>query len=235
MSDSANTPAMTNNHAHEDTDTATLIADETPEPVPSKRRLESRRRILAAARQLFVERGYHATRPQDISKAAGVGHGTFYLHFADKLECFLAFAEEASKELEAFSEEHYGGFSEQNQGGELRPLEEGIREVLKSVFEYSAENPGVLAAALTDINVLATEDTQSLMPIDRWAEQWATTIEALAAEGSVAPDIDPMFAGHVLVGMIRQGGAYASRAGLPPEETLDKLTRSIVRSLTSKA
>jgi len=224
MSDSANTPRMTNTHASDDADTATLTIDEKPTPVPSKRRLESRQRILAAARQLFVERGYHGTRPQDISKAAGVGHGTFYLHFSDKLECFLAFAEEASAELEMFAEEHHvDGHS----------LEEGIRKVLRAVFEYSAENPGVLAAALTDINVLAVDETEKVMPVDRWAEQWARTIEAWAAEGVVAPDTDPMFAGHVLVGMIRQGGAYAYRVGLEPEEALDKLTRSIVRSLTT--
>lgn len=224
MSYSANTADMTNNHAPEDGDTATLTAEKAPAPAPSKRRLESRRRILAAARQLFVERGYHGTRPQDISKAAGVGHGTFYLHFADKLECFLAFAEEASAELEKFAEENHA---------DVHSLEEGIREVLKAVFEYSEENPGVLAAALTDINVLAVDETDKMMPVDRWAEQWADTIQEWADKGVVAPDTDPMFAGHVLVGMIRQGGAYAYRAGLEPEETLEKLTRSIVRSLTT--
>lgn len=226
MSDSANTADMTNTYAPEDGETATLAVDDAPSPAPSKRRLESRRRILAAARQLFVERGYHGTRPQDISKAAGVGHGTFYLHFADKLECFLAFAEEASAELEKFAEEHHA---------DVHSVEEGIREVLKAVFEYSEENPGVLAAALTDINVLAVDETDKVMPVDRWAEQWADKIQEWAEEGAVAPDIDPKFAGHVLVGMIRQGGAYAYRAGLEQEETLEKLTRSIVRSLTSTA
>lgn len=224
MSYSANTADMTNNHAPEDVDIATLTVEEAPPPAPSKRRLESRRRILAAARQLFVERGYHGTRPQDISKAAGVGHGTFYLHFADKLECFLAFAEEASAELEKFAEAHHSN---------VHSLEEGIREILKAVFEYSEENPGVLAAALTDINVLAVDETDKIMPVDRWAEQWANTIQEWADKGVVAPDTDPMFAGHVLVGMIRQGGAYAVRAGLEPEETLEKLTRSIMRSLTT--
>src|SRR5215510_2659016 len=70
-------------------------------PRGAKRRTESRKRLLAAARKLFVERGYHATRPQDIAKAAGLGHGTFYLHFADKRECFLAFVDEAREEVDA--------------------------------------------------------------------------------------------------------------------------------------
>ena len=43
------------------------------------RRDSTRERLLAAARTLFVSRGYHLTRPQDVSRLAGVGYGTFYL------------------------------------------------------------------------------------------------------------------------------------------------------------
>jgi AcrR family transcriptional regulator len=41
-------------------------------------------RLRLAARELFVEVGYHETRPQNIARLAGVANGTFYLHFADK-------------------------------------------------------------------------------------------------------------------------------------------------------
>ncbi|PCJ71652.1 MAG: hypothetical protein COA62_03485 [Rhodobiaceae bacterium] len=225
LSDSTNTLQMTNNHAHQDGDNATLTIDGSEEaaaPAPSKRRLESRKRILAAARKLFVERGYHATRPQDISKLAGVGHGTFYLHFADKFDCFLSFAEDASAELEAFIEEHLA---------DVNTLDEGIREVLKAIFEFSAENAGVLAAALTDINVLATGETDKKMPVDRWAEQWADIVRKWSEEGVAAADVDPMFAGHFIVGIIRQGGAYAHRAGIDQAEAIEKMSRAITRTL----
>lgn len=220
---------MTNNHAPQDGDNATLTKDrEAPakSAAPSKRRLESRRRILAAARQLFVERGYHGTRPQDISKAAGVGHGTFYLHFGDKLDCFLAFAEEASAELEVFIDQHMK---------DVDTLEAGIREVVQAIFEYSEDHPGVLAAALTDINVLATGETEKKMPIDRWGEQWADIVRQWGDDGMVARDIDPMFTGHLIVGMIRQGGAYAYRTGMARADLVDQLSRAILRSLKSDA
>ena len=68
----------------------------TPPPAerPVRRRPESLAKLKRAARKLFVERGYHATRPQDIAREAGLGHGTFYLHYPDKKACFLAFVDD---------------------------------------------------------------------------------------------------------------------------------------------
>ncbi|MEQ9519488.1 MAG: TetR/AcrR family transcriptional regulator [Parvibaculum sp.] len=217
---------MTNNHALKDPESASA-SSETPAdpslPKTSNRRLVSRRKLLAAARDLFVERGYHATRPQDISKLAGVGHGTFYLHFADKLECFLAFAAEASGELDVLMQHHA-----ENVSG----LESGIKEVLYAVFEYSDDNPGVLAAVLTDLNVISTNGEHGPMPTDQWAEQWADNIREWAADGEVGPDLDPALAGHAILGILRQAGAYAGRVEMPREEAADKLTHAIMGMLT---
>lgn len=53
-----------------------------------RRKADTRRRLLAAARVLFVEKGYDATRPQDIAQAADVdpeliAHGTLgFIHSA---------------------------------------------------------------------------------------------------------------------------------------------------------
>jgi AcrR family transcriptional regulator len=66
---------------------------------PARRKPESLSKIKVAARKLFAERGYHATRPQDIAREAGLGHGTFYLHYPDKRACFLSFVEDARAEL----------------------------------------------------------------------------------------------------------------------------------------
>src|SRR5215831_14210053 len=70
------------------------------ESLRARRKPESLARLKQAARKLFVERGYDATRPQDIAREAGLGHGTFYLHYADKRACFLSFVEDARAELD---------------------------------------------------------------------------------------------------------------------------------------
>lgn len=46
--------------------------------------------LLAAALDLFVERGFAATRLDDVAKQAGVSKGTLYLYFTNKEELFKA-------------------------------------------------------------------------------------------------------------------------------------------------
>jgi AcrR family transcriptional regulator len=53
-------------------------------------RQNQRERLFAATVALVAEHGYEATTLVDISRLSGVSRGTFYEHFADKQECFLA-------------------------------------------------------------------------------------------------------------------------------------------------
>lgn len=51
--------------------------------------------LLAAALDLFVSRGYAATRLEDVARSAGVSKGTLYLYFANKEELFKAVVRDA--------------------------------------------------------------------------------------------------------------------------------------------
>jgi AcrR family transcriptional regulator len=68
-------------------------------PQDTKPRWERRKdarpqELLAAALDQFVERGYAATRLEDVAKQAGVSKGTLYLYFANKEELFKAVVRE---------------------------------------------------------------------------------------------------------------------------------------------
>src|SRR4029077_8748559 len=132
-------------------DQSTLAAK--PANIPAYRRKpESLAKIKRAARKLFVERGYHATRPQDIAREAGLGHGTFYLHYPDKRACFLAFVDDAREELDAYLRSR-------------RPIgatiEHTIAAMLNAIYDYSETHPGVLGAAMTDESVIDAEGVQA--------------------------------------------------------------------------
>ena len=63
----------------------------------------TRTRLLEAARPVFNERGFRATRIIDITRAAGTASGTFYTYFESKEEIFREVASEVHRELEAAS------------------------------------------------------------------------------------------------------------------------------------
>jgi len=61
----------------------------------SGRRSDSRDRLLEAALPLFLERGFAATRVDDIAQRAAVSKGCVYLYFRTKQEIFEAVVDEA--------------------------------------------------------------------------------------------------------------------------------------------
>jgi AcrR family transcriptional regulator len=56
---------------------------------PARAPEETRSNLLAAAAKLFNSVGYFGTDSNRIAREAGYAPGTFYVHFADKLEVFL--------------------------------------------------------------------------------------------------------------------------------------------------
>ncbi|HEY6579433.1 MAG TPA: TetR/AcrR family transcriptional regulator [Rhizomicrobium sp.] len=188
----------------------------------SRRKPESLARLRAAARQLFVERGYHATRPQDVSRAAGLGHGTFYLHFPDKRGCFLDFVEEARHELEVFLRARVALH---------KTLEELIAGTLHAIYDYTEAHPGVLNAAMTDELVIDAEGAQAMPLLQRWGADWAGIIRAEVRQRQIADIFDPEIVGQAVLGAIHQTAAESARAGRCREAVVGNLTRFLVRAL----
>lgn len=84
---------------------------------PRRRRKEARpQELTAAALELFTERGFAATRLEDIAARAGVSKGTLYLYFDSKEALFEAVIREgiipAMNEGRTMLEEHQGSASE---------------------------------------------------------------------------------------------------------------------------
>lgn len=85
----------------------------SPNPAPRKRRKEARpSELLAAALDLFVEKGFAATRLEDVASRAGVSKGTLYLYYENKEALFKAVIQEGIipviVENEAIAAQHTG-------------------------------------------------------------------------------------------------------------------------------
>ena len=189
--------------------------------IPISKKPDSLTRLKASARKLFVERGYHATRPQDVAREAGLGHGTFYLHYPDKRACFLAFVEDARRELN-------GHLSAARTEGSL---EERIAATLNAIYDYSDRHPGVLRAAMTDEMVIDAEGAQATPLLVSWGEEWANMVREEADKGQACKSYNPQIIGHAIVGALHQTGLGASRGQLCRRQMVDNLTRFLTKAL----
>jgi AcrR family transcriptional regulator len=64
--------------------------EKKPQPRWARRKDARPEEIIAAALELFVERGFAATRLDDVAARAGVSKGTLYLYFENKEDLFKA-------------------------------------------------------------------------------------------------------------------------------------------------
>ena len=87
--------------------------------------------LMSAALELFVERGYAATRLEDVARRAGVSKGTLYLYFPSKEDLFKAVVREGMVPVlergEQVARAHAGAHSDL-----LRELVKGWWELIGS-------------------------------------------------------------------------------------------------------
>jgi len=60
---------------------------------------ERRQQLLEAARDAFVDTGYHATAMDDIAERAGVSKPVLYQHFGSKLDLYLGLLDQQASTL----------------------------------------------------------------------------------------------------------------------------------------
>ena len=78
---------------------------QVPTSLRAQSKLKTRRRVLDAARQLFMERGYEAATIRDIASEAGLSTGAVFASFVDKTDLFNAvMAEDFQRQVEHLRE-----------------------------------------------------------------------------------------------------------------------------------
>lgn len=194
-----------------------------PESSPrsrEQRKAETRARLLAAARTLFVERGFDATRPQDVARAAGVAAGTFYVHFADKREAFLAVTDEAAAAL----------MERIRRVTEGRPsFDAGLRAALEALVAFADDHPGLLSACFADAGVIAAGLPQSASLRERLTRQLAEGLRRGHAAGELRGDFDPDVIAAGVVGLAQH--ALLHGRGRDRRSVIDDVTRFCARAL----
>ena len=114
-----------------------------PEPVSrAEAAADQRRRILEATADLVAEQGYVNATIEQIVRRAKVGYATFYKHYTDKEEAFLALLDAAVERTAYVVEEAFDG--------EAGPWPDKVGAGLGALLAQVAAHPNVARACLIE-------------------------------------------------------------------------------------
>ena len=118
-----------------------------------RRSRETRDKLLNAAEEIFLEKGYDNATTREISARADLGAGTFYVHFRDKRAVYDALVRRANREMH-------------RQWLEARKpkmsVEERVVSALRVSFDYFRENADLARLILIDGPPVDAEYTMKL-------------------------------------------------------------------------
>lgn len=159
-------------------------------PIRQQQADETRRRILDAARQLLLERGYDGTTIENVAREAGVSPQTVYATYGSKrgiLAGLLDRARFGSDFLETITRAHHATDPDER----LRL----VAAIARRVYDAERSELDLLrgAGALSpDLAALDREHEQR-----RMAAQ-ASTVAMLAQSGQLRPDLDAATVGDII-------------------------------------
>jgi AcrR family transcriptional regulator len=134
-------------------------------------------RLLEAVGRAVAEKGYAAATIDDVVRDAGVSKKTFYEHFQDKLQCFLAAYESASDDLY----EHVRAAQDAAGAAWLERTHAGIRAYLR----WLAAEPALARVFLIEI---AAAGPEALARRERLRDRYAERMRELQDTDVAVPD-----------------------------------------------
>jgi AcrR family transcriptional regulator len=155
---------------------------------PATGKAATQERILVAANELFIARGYERTTVANIAARAGVGRATVFWHFGDK---GALFKEAFARLLRPFRESLARDFGAVDP---VKRLEEQLASSERFAREHSAEIGAFVRWALESPDFRETVITTALELNQRFADALTETVREI-----VPPDRDPKLLAHGLM------------------------------------
>lgn len=175
----------------------------------------TRRKILAAAMEVFAEQGYHGAATRVIAARAGVAEKTLFAHYGSKAAVFAA---AMGPGLEAMM----GAGAVSELAGVLArggTLEERLYAVAKNRIEFAGNNLDLVKAIFQEV-LLDPEFRERLR--ERFVQQILPAARMAIAQGIAAKRLRPVAAEQVLRMLISLVGGYVvARYILVPDRAWD--------------
>ena len=139
-----------------------------------------RERLLAAMLRATAELGYRDVSVQDVLDRAGVSRPTFYEHFENKEDCFLAAFDAGAGRLRKRLDEHVAG-SEGN-------WRERLRLTLEELLRFVVEEPDAAMSLIVDARAACPS---ALLRRDEMLDHFASCLDTQVRAEASAEDPSP--------------------------------------------
>jgi len=184
-------------------------------PVRLTRGERTRARLLDAARVAFRGVPWNKARVEDVCRAAGVGHGTFYAYYANKESVLEALVRRHADALYRLAEEQWTSGD----------VEKDVRQVIAGFVALSNADRDIrevwfaAAPSAPALHALIGEVRRQFVARIR------TALAAARDAGLARADLDVAVAATALAAMVEQTVALAQQGEVVPDERLvDGLT-----------
>jgi AcrR family transcriptional regulator len=170
--------------------------------VSDEDKLQRRDEIMAAAKEVFARKGFHATTIADIAKQAGLAYGSIYWYFDSKDELFhalMAVEEGALRAHVGAALAALGAPQAEDAGGEAQ-----FRAAVQATFEFFEADKATVKLLFRDAYALGDRFEKHLGGIyERFIDDIETRIVTAQKKGEViiAP---PRLVAYTLAALIGQ-------------------------------
>jgi AcrR family transcriptional regulator len=178
---------------------------------------EHRARLLAAMAHAVAQKGYADTTIADVVREASVSRRTFYEHFRDKAECFIALYEAASRNAlqvlrDAIDPTH--GWEEQ------------VERAIGAYLQCMAANPVLMRTLFIEILGLGAEGLEARRRVN---QEIADYMVGVVGQNTVTPQLAMAVVGgiHELVLQAIEDGKVDELPQLT--ETATRLLKAVTR------
>ena len=186
---------------------------------------ERAREILAAAREVFSQKGYERASMAEIAARVGVVEGALYKHFASKRELLFAVMRSFYASLIDSLRDGLGG---------IHGARNRLRFVIGSQLRAFTEETGLCRVVISEIRPLDGYEQSVVRELNRELTSFALRIlEEGARTGELRADLSPPMVRDVIYGGIEHLSwtAVIGRRPLDVERAADALTDLILRGV----
>ena len=205
------------------------LTGEAVDTLPNRRtqaKLQTRQKVLAAARQMFAEQGYEGATIRDIATAAGMSTGAVFANFTDKSDLFCDIMDTDMVMLIAAIEEATAGETQ---------VEAALTKVFTSAFRfYQSQLPLARAAFSVAWTPDHGQDVRNLPSLTRLKALITEQLEAGVARGELVAEAEIPLRSSMLFNVFLSNFPRAIFGGCELEE-LEARARDQVRILLAGA